>query len=137
MGWKAFLESARQSAREIETLTYRIDNGGRDWSESGAKTHSTTVTFPTESAAIMELTVVPQLVEQRARCEQLVGDALAAIHEVGERLGRAEGEILEMFYIDGFLTWEIAGELGITVDSVFYRKRRAIKWMDDNLTMVG
>lgn len=131
------MESARQSAREIETLTYRIDNGGRDWSESGAKTHSTTVTFPTESAAIMELTVVPQLVEQRARCEQLVGDALAAIYEVGERLGRAEGEILEMFYIDGFLTWEIAGELGITVDSVFYRKRRAIKWMDENLPMVG
>lgn len=129
------MESARQSAREIEVLTFRINNGGRDWSAGGVKTHSTTITSPTESAAIMELTVVPQLVEQRERHEQVVGDALAAIQSVRDRLGRAEGEILEMFYIDGFLTWEIAGELGLTVDGVFYRKRKALAWMDENLPM--
>lgn len=134
-GWKEFLESARQSSKEIEVLTFRINNGGRDWSESGAKTHSTTITSPTESAAMMELTVVPQLVERRERHEQVVGDALAAIQKVRELLGRAEADILEMFYIDGFLTWEIAGELGLTVDGVFYRKRKTLAWMDENLPL--
>lgn len=135
MGWQQFMESARVSSKEIEVLTFRINNGGRDWTRGGAKTHTANVSSPTESAAIMELTVVPQLVEQRERDEQLVGDALAAIQKVRDKLGRAEGEILEMFYIDGFLTWEIAGELGLTVDGVFYRKRKALQWMDDNLPM--
>ncbi len=137
MGWKAFLESARQSAKEIEILTYRISNGGRDWSASGAKTHSTTIVSPTETAAIMELTVVPQLIEQRGRHEQIVGDALAAIQRVRDERGATEADILEMFYIDGCLTWEIAGELGLTVDGVFYRKRKTLKWMDENLPMAG
>lgn len=135
MGWQQFMESARVSVREIEVLTYRINNGGRDWTRGGAKTHTANVSSPTESAAIMELTVVPQLIEQRERDEQLVGDALAAIQKVRDKLGRAEGEILEMFYIDGFLTWEIAGELGLTVDGVFYRKRKTLQWMDENLPM--
>lgn len=137
MGWQEVMESARRSAREIETLTYRIANGGRDWSTSGVKTHTTTIKSPTESAAIMELTVVPQLVEQRERHERIVGDALAAIQEVRDRLGATEADILEMFYIDGFLTWEIAGELGLTVDGVFYRKRKTLAWMDENLPMMG
>ena len=93
------------------------------------------VKSPTESAAIMELTVVPQLVEQRERHERVVGDALAGIHAVRDGLGRAEGDILEMFYIDGFLSGEIAGELGLTVDGVFYRKRKALVWMDENLPL--
>lgn len=135
MGWQTFFESARISAREVEVLTYRIANGGRDWSKGGAKTRSTSITSPTENAAIMELTVVPQLVEQRERHERIVGDALAAIQEVRERLGVAEGDILEMFYIDGFLSWEIAGELGLTVDGVFYRKRKALAWMDGNMQL--
>ena len=137
MGWQEVMESARRSAREIETLTYRIANGGRDWSTSGVKTHTTTIKSPTESAAIMELTVVPQLVEQRERHERIVGDALAAIGNVRDRLGATEADILEMFYIDGFLTWEIAGELGLTVDGVFYRKRKTLAWMDENLPMMG
>ena len=66
-----------------------------------------------------------------------MGEALAAIGKVRYRLGATEGDILEMFYIDGFLTWEIAGELGMTVDGVFYRKRKALAWMDENLPMVG
>lgn len=135
MSWQAFLESARQSAREVEVLTFRIANGGRDWSSDGVKTHSTTIKSPTESAAIMELTVVPQLIEQRGRHEQIVGDALAAIQRVRDGLGFVEADILEMFYIDGFLSGEIAGELDLTVDGVFYRKRRALKWMDENLPM--
>lgn len=137
MGWQAFLEQARQSSREIEVLTFRINNGGRDWSASGVKTHTTTITSPTENAAIKELTVVPQLVEQRDGHIELVGKALAAIQSVRDRLGVIEGDILEMFYIDGCLTWEIAGELGLTVDGVFYRKRKTLKWMDENLPMVG
>ena len=137
MGWQEVMESARRSAREIETLTYRIANGGRDWSTSGVKTHTTTIKSPTESAAIMELTVVPQLVEQRERHERIVGDALAAIGNVRDRLGATEADILEMFYIDGFLTWEIAGELGLTVDGVFYRKRKTLAWMDENLPRMG
>lgn len=135
MSWQTYLEDARRSAREIEVLTFRINNGGRDWSSGGASTHSTTITSPTENAAVMELTVVPQLIEKRERHEQVVGDALAAIEVVRERLGVCEGDILEMFYIDGFLSWEIAGELGITVDGVFYRKRKALIWMDANLPM--
>ena len=133
--WQAFLEQARQSAKEIEVLTFRINNGGRDWSESGAKTHSTTIMSPTESAAMMELMVVPQLMERRERHEQVVGDALAAIQRVRDEYGKAEADILEMFYIDGFFTWEIAGELGLTVDGVFYRKRKTLAWMDESIPM--
>ena len=136
VSWKAFLESARQSAKEVEVLTYRIGNGGRDWSAGGVRTRSSAARSPTESAAIMEMVVVPRLVAQREEHEEVVGKALAALSAVREWLGPLEADILEMFYIDGFLTWEIAGELGMTVDSVFYRKRRAIKWMDDNLPMV-
>ena len=136
MGWKEFLESARESAQQIEVLTFRINNNGCDWSAGGAKVHSTTITSPTETAAIRELTIVPELIEQRGRHEQVVGDALAAIQMVRERLGFTDGEILEMFYIDGLLSGEIAGELGISVDSVFYRKRKALEWMDENLPMV-
>jgi len=135
MGWQAFLEQARQSAREVEILTFRISNGGRDWSANGVKTHTTTIKSPTEDAAIRELTIVPQLVEQRGRHEQVVGDALAAIHAVRSRLGSVEADVLEMFYIDGFLTWEIASELGLTVDGVFYRKRKTLAWMDGHLPM--
>lgn len=133
MGWQTFMEAARRSAREIEVLTYRIDNGGRDWSAGGVKTHTPTIKSPTESAAMMELTVVPQLVEQRDQHIERVGKALAAIGSVREWLGEAEADILEMFYIDGFLTGEIAGELGLTVDGVFYRKRKALAWMDEHL----
>lgn len=135
MGWKEFLESARCSAKEIEVLTFRINNGGRDWTNKGVKTRSTTISSPTETAAIMELTVVPQLIEQRSGHERIVGEALAAIKSVRDRLGPTEGDILEMFYVDGFLSWEIANELSITVDGVFYRKRKALAWMDENLTM--
>jgi len=135
LGWKAFLESARRSAREIEALTFRIDNGGSDWSASGAKVRSTTIASPTENAALMALTVVPQLIERRDAHINRVGMALAAVQDVRERLGATEGEILEMFYIDGFLTWEIAAELDITVDGVFYRKRKALAWMDENLPL--
>lgn len=137
MGWKEFMESARQSAREIEVLTFRIDNGGRDWSAGGVKTHSTSMSSPTETAALMELTVMPQLVEQRARHEQIVGDALAAIQRVRDERSATEADILELFYVDGSLTWEIAGELGLTVDGVFYRKRKVLKWMDENLPLAG
>jgi len=137
MGWQEFLSTARSSAKQIEVLTFRIGNGGRDWTESGVKTHTTTLTNPTEAAAIMELTVVPRLVEQREHCERTVGEALAAIQTVRDRLGATEADILEMFYIDGLLSWEIAGELRLTVDGVFYRKRKALAWMDENLPMVG
>lgn len=133
MHWQTFLESARRSAAEIEVLTYRIDNGGRDWTSGGALTHSPTITSPTEISALMELTVVPQLVEQREWHMRVVGDALAAIQSVRDALGATEGDILEMFYIDRFLSWEIANELSITVDGVFYRKRKALRWMDENL----
>ncbi len=135
MGWQSFMESARRSAKQIEVLTYRIENGGRDWTNGGVKTHTANVTSPTETAAIMELTVVPQLVEQREGHERTVGEALAAIQTVRDRLGATEGDILEMFYIDGFLSWEIASELRLTVDGVFYRKRRTLAWMDENLSM--
>lgn len=135
MGWQQQLESARQSAREIEVLTFRINNGGRDWTNGGAKTHTMMITSPTETAAIMEMTVVPRLIEQREHHESVVGEALRAIQAVRERLGKAEADILEMFYIDGFMSWEIAGELGMTVDGVFYRKRKALVWMDENLGM--
>ena len=135
MGWQSYMESARVSAKEIEVLTFRIDNGGRDWSAGGVKTHAANVSSPTESAAIMELTVVPQLIEQRDGHIKLVGKALAAIQSVRELYGAIEGDILEMFYIDGCLTWEIAGELELTVDGVFYRKRKTLAWMDENLPM--
>lgn len=135
MGWQTQLAAARVSAREIEVLTYRINNGGRDWSAGGAKAHTTTITSPTETAAIMEMTVVPRLIEQREHHERVVGEALSAIQAVRERLGKPEADILEMFYIDGFMSWEIAGELGLTVDGVFYRKRKALAWMDENLGM--
>lgn len=135
MTWKSFLELARESARQIETLTFRINNGGRDWSAGGVKTRSTVMTSPTESAALMEMTIVPQLEEQRERHERCVGNALVGIQAVRDGLGVTEGDILEMFYIDGMLTGYIAGELGLTVDGVFYRKRRSLEWMDENLSM--
>jgi hypothetical protein len=126
MGWQEFMEGARTSARQVEVLTYRINNGGRDWTSGGVRTHTANIAHPTASAAIMELTVVPQLVEQREHHERVVGEALTAIGKVRSKLGVTEADILEMFYIDGFLTWEIAGELGLTVDGVFYRKRRTL-----------
>ena len=129
------MEQARRSAREIEELTFRIANGGLGWLASGAKVHSTTIVSPTERAAILELSVVPQLIEQRDGHERVVGRALRAIRTVRNSLGATEADILEMFYIDGFLTWEIAGELGLTVDGVFYRKRKALAWMDENLAV--
>ena len=133
--WKEYMEHARRSACQIEALTYQIANGGRGWSAEGVFVHTTTIVSPTETAAIMELTVVPQLIEQRGRHELRVGNALRAIQAVRDRYGHIEGEILEMFYIDGFLSWEIASELNITVDGVFYRKRKALQWMDENLPM--
>ena len=135
MGWQAFMEAARRSANQVEVLTFRIANNGRDWSAGGTKAHSTTITSPTEGAAIRELMLVPQLIEQRGRHEQRIGDALKAIQAVRERLGAVEAEILEMFYIDGFLSGEIAGELGLTVDGVFYRKRKTLSWMDEHLPL--
>ena len=135
MGWQEHMAAVRVSAREIEVITYRIENGGRDWTAGGAKAHTTTMTSPTETAAIMEMTVVPKLIEQREHHERVVGEALSAIQEVRERLGKPEADILEMFYIDGFMSWEIAGELGMSVDGVFYRKRKALAWMDENLGM--
>lgn len=135
VSWRTFLESARQSAKEVEVLTSRINNGGRDWSAGGAKTRATTVTSPTESAAILEMTVVPRLVERRSRHERVLGEALAALSTVREWLGPTEADVLEMFYIDGYLTWQIAGELGLTVDGVFYRKRKALAWMDEHVPL--
>lgn len=135
LGWKAYLEMARQSSREVEVLTFRIGNGGRDWSAGGVMAGGNAITKPTESAAIAEMTVVPRLVERRSWHEQVLGNALAAIGTVRERLGHVEGDILEMFYVDGFLTGEIAGELNLTVDGVFYRKRKALAWMDENLPL--
>lgn len=137
MIWKELLLQARRSAKEIKVLTFRIVNGGRDWSAGGAGVRTSTVSSPTESAAMAELAVVPRLEAERERHEQIVGDALRAIATVRERLGATEGDILEMFYIDGFLTGEIAGELGLTVDGVFYRKRKALAWMDENLPVAG
>lgn len=131
--WQSYLESARRSAKEIEVLTFRIANGGRDWTRGGPKTHTTTITSPTETAALMGLTVVPELEAQRVAHERIVGYALVAIEGVRQRLGKVEGDILELFYIDGFLSWEIACELGLTVDGVFYRKRKALWWMDAHL----
>ena len=135
MSWRTFLESARQSAKEVEVLTSRIGNGGRDWSAGGVKTRASTATSPTESAAILEMTVVPRLVEQRSRHERVLGEALVALSTVREWLGPTEADVLEMFYIDGFLTWQIAGELGLTVDGVFYRKRKALAWMDEHVPL--
>lgn len=133
MRWQGFLEQARASARQIEVLTFRIENGGADRRASGARVRGSGTSSPTESEAIMRMSVVPKLEEQRDRHVELVGRALAAIQRVRDGLGRAEGDILEMFYIDGCLSGEIAGELGMTVDGVFYRKRKALQWMDENL----
>ena len=134
IGWQEFLELARTSAREIETLTFQIESGSTAHS-SGTMTRGTGISRPTESEAIQRMTMMPRLIEQRDRHIDRVGRALAAIQRVRDGLGKTEGEILEMFYIDGFLTGEIAGELDITVDGVFYRKRKAIRWMDENLPM--
>lgn len=135
MHWQEYLELARTSARQVETLTYKIESGGADVRASGAKVRGSGISNPTESEALMHMSVVPRLVEQRDRHVERIGVALAAIQRVREGLGETEGEILEMFYIDGFLTGEIAGELGITVDGVFYRKRKTLKWMDENLPL--
>ena len=81
------------------------------------------------------MTVVPRLVEQRSRHERVLGEALVALSTVREWLGPTEADVLEMFYIDGFLTWQIAGELGLTVDGVFYRKRKALAWMDEHVPL--
>ena len=78
---------------------------------------------------------MPKLEEQRLYHIDVVGRALSAIQCVRDRLGEAEGDVLEMFYIDGLLSWEIAGELGLTVDGVFYRKRKALTWMDEHLAV--
>ncbi len=133
MGWQWFLESVARSAREIEVLTFRIANGGRDWSPDGPKSHGVSTVSQTEAAAIANLTKVAQLERQRAEHIERVGKALAAIQTVRERLGSDEGDVLEMFYVDGFLSWEIANELDLTIDGVFYRKRKALAWMDENL----
>lgn len=135
MVWREFLELARDSVRRIEVLTFQIDSGGADRRASGAKVRGGGMSSPTESEALRRMSLLPRLVEQRDRHIDRVGRALAAIQAVRDDLGETEGEILEMFYIDGFLTGEIAGELDLTVDGVFYRKRKALKWMDENLPM--
>lgn len=135
MGWKEFMELARESAGRIEALTYQIEEGGADRRSSGVAVSSGGICRPTESEAIRRMTTVPRLVERRDFHIDRVGRALAAIQRVRDGLGETEGEILEMFYIDGFLSGEIAGELDITVDGVFYRKRRALAWMDENIPL--
>lgn len=133
LGWQEFFELARASARRIEVLTFQIENGVTDRRTSKVPVRGGGVTDPTASEAMMRLVMLPRLEEQRSYHMGIVGRALAAIRRVRDALGNDEGEILEMFYIDGFLTWEIAGELGLTVDGVFYRKRKALRWMDENM----
>ena len=133
MSWKEFLELAKISAKKIEVLTFRIESGGTDRRASGAAVRGSGISNPTESEAIRRMSLLPKLEEQRDFHIDRVGRALAAIQRVRDGLGEVEGEILEMFYIDGFLTGEIAGELDITVDGVFYRKRKSLAWMDENL----
>lgn len=135
MSWKEFLELAKGSVRLIEALTFQIESGGADCRASGATVRGGGMSNPTESEAIRRMTTLPRLEERRDRHIDRVGRALAAIQRVRDGLGELEGEVLEMFYIDGFLTGEIAGELDITVDGVFYRKRKALQWMDENLPM--
>lgn len=135
MGWQAFMEDARRAAREAEELTRRIENGGRDWSAGGAGPRGRGQSSPTEAAAMAEMTVVPQLVERRSWLERTVAEARAGTRAVRDGLGATEADVLAMFYLDGFLSGEIAGELGLTVDGVFYRKRRALAWMDENLPL--
>lgn len=135
MCWQEFLELARVSAKQIEVLTFRIENGGADRRASGARVRGSGTPNPTETEAMMRMSLMPKLEEQRDRHIDCVGRALAAIQAVRDGLGEVEGEILEMFYIDGCLSGEIAGELDLTVDGVFYRKRKAIRWMDETLPM--
>lgn len=135
MTWKEFLELAKASVGRIEALTFQIESGGADSRSSGATVRGGGLSNPTESEAIRRMTAVPRLEELRDRHIDRVGRALAAIQRVRCGLGCIEGEILEMFYIDGFLSGEIAGELDITVDAVFYRKRKALAWMDENIPM--
>lgn len=135
MTWKEFLELAKASVRRIETLTFQIESGGSDRKASSVSVSGGGTSNPTESEAIRRMSTLPRLEEWRDRHIDRVGRALAAIQAVRDGLGETEGEILEMFYIDGFLTGEIAGELDITVDGVFYRKRKALKWMDENLPL--
>lgn len=129
------MELARESANQIEVLTLRINNGGADWRQSGVRVHTSDMHSPTESEALRRMLILPKLVERRDYHIDRVGRALAAIERVRKELGAAEGDILEMFYIDGLLSWEIANELNTTVDGVFYRKRKALRWMDENLTI--
>lgn len=137
MTWEELLLQARKSAKEIEVLTFRIANGGRDWSAGSTGVRTSTTSSPTESAAMAEMAIVPRLEAERERHERVVGDVLRAIATVRERLGATEADVLEMFYIDGFLSWQIAADLGLTVDGVFYRKRKALRWMDKHLPMAG
>lgn len=135
MSWKEFLELAKVSVGRIEALTFQIESGGANRKASGVSVSGGGTSNPTESEAIRRMSTLPRLEESRDWHIDRVGRALAAIQVVRDGLGETEGEILEMFYIDGFLTGEIAGELDITVDGVFYRKRKALKWMDENLPM--
>ena len=136
MSWKEYMELARKSAIQVEVLTLRINNNGADWRQAGVHVHGSGTPSPTESEALRRMALLPKLEERRDYHVDRVGKALVAIQRVRDGLGFAEGEILEMFYIDGLLTGEIAGELGMTVDGVFYRKRKALAWMDENLPMV-
>lgn len=134
--WQRYMESARASAREIEELTYRISNGGGECSGGDrVSVRSSNIGNPTERDALVGLTVIPQLEEQRRQCERIVGNALKAIETVRKRMGQTEADILDLFYIDGNLSGAIAEELGMTVDGFFYRKRKILKWMDENLTI--
>lgn len=135
MTWKEFLELAKVSAKRIEVLTFQIESGGEDRRASGVAVRGGGTSNPTQSEAMRRMSLLPKLIERRDRHIDRVGRALAAIQSVRDGLGETEGEILEMFYIDGFLSGEIAGELDLTVDGVFYRKRKALKWMDENLPM--
>lgn len=135
MGWREFLELARESVGRIEALTFQIESGGEDRKASGVSVSGGGTSNPTESEALRRMLLMPRLEERRDFHIDRVGKALAGIQSVRDGLGETEGEILEMFYIDGFLSGEIAGELDLTVDGVFYRKRKALKWMDENLPM--
>lgn len=135
MGWQKYFELARASARQIEALTFQIENGGADWRASKVPVRGGGISDVTASEAIRRITLMPKLEEQRLYHIDVVGRALSAIQCVRDRLGEAEGDVLEMFYIDGLLSWEIAGELGLTVDGVFYRKRKALTWMDEHLAV--
>jgi hypothetical protein len=117
--------------RELEALTWRIQNGGRDWMPEGVSAKKGP-SDPTANAALGAMAALPELVERRDAIEAEIG-------HVGTILAMTEGgELLSAYYLsDEPVTWaEVAAEFGLPMRTLHDTRKRALDALDKNKLLV-